>query len=129
VWASQFIGDRLQNLIALSVLHHLQGQEFRFPRPIAFSCNLYLLAWFSLTAVRVKIYHKIFARFVALGFPCWLRQIGQPSLLNLLAFMRRRFCHRTAKFQPPSSSLPFSVTRISCFVYAALAWTSLVSSS
>lgn len=61
MWASQFIRNRRQNSIALLVLHSLQGQKSWFPRPITFSCNLYLLAWFSLAAVRVKmaqVYHK-----------------------------------------------------------------------
>ncbi len=67
---SQFIGNSLKNSVVFLVLHSLQGQESWFPRPKSFtlsvvlrgasrregfSCNIYLLAWFSLMALMVKI--------------------------------------------------------------------------
>ena len=58
------------------------------PKTHSFSCDLYLLAWFSLTAVRVKMvqaYHSLFARFVAVLLPR-ASHIGRGTLLNSLAF-------------------------------------------
>ena len=54
--ASQFIGNSLKDFVVLLVWHSLQGQESWFPRPKFFPWDTYLSAWFSLTALVVKIW-------------------------------------------------------------------------